>query len=373
MNTYDKTILNTLRPSDLTAYLRAFDWQEVQRNEKATVWIQRQDNEEFEILLPLQRDVRDFSIRMSEVLSTLSVFEQRSPTAVLNDLKTVTGADVIRVCVQNDTLPLNDGVLLMQHAKNLLLAAACATVDYRAYFAPRKASEVTDYLQKIYLGQTEQGSYVVRLISPVNPQLRYQTNNQLSMFALEPPFERRVVQTLMQSLSALQKAALQASHSSDFTPFQDAVRQGVSANLCEAVYGMSARRYGLDINVTWSYARPPDKQIPNRVLFSDETMHIIDEAGRLFRATSPQESFELEGLVISLHREKENSRGVATIMGFIERRHRKVRVELDEKDYMLAIQAHKENIPVYCEGELVREGRSFILSHPRNFILEPDE
>jgi hypothetical protein len=128
MNTYDKTILNTLRPSDLTAYLRAFDWQEVQRNEKATVWIQRQDNEEFEILLPLQRDVRDFSIRMSEVLSTLSVFEQRSPTAVLNDLKTVTGADVIRVCVQNDTLPLNDGVLLMQHAKNLLLAAACATV-----------------------------------------------------------------------------------------------------------------------------------------------------------------------------------------------------------------------------------------------------
>ena len=50
-----------------------------------------------------------------------------------------------------------------------------------------------------------------------------------------------------------------------------------------------------------------------------------------------------------------------------------MRVELEAKDYSSAIQAHKENIPVFCEGELVREGRSFILRHPRNFTLEPDE
>jgi len=376
-NTYDKTILNALRPSDWTIYLRTHNWQEIQRNDKAATWVQRQDNEEFEILLPLDRDLRDFSVRLNEVLNTLSIFEQRAPTAVLTDLKTVTSADVIRVCVQDShntsTIPLEDGVLLMQRARDMLLAAACATVDSRAYFAPRKPNEVTDYLQQVRLGQTEQDSYVVRLISPVNPQLHYK--NQLSMLTLPPPFERRVVQTLMRSLSALQKAAKTATHTCDFAPFQEAVHQGVSANLCEAVIGMSGQQKSrnLDINVAWSYARPTEEPIPNRVLLSFETMHLIEEASRLFRATSPQEDKQIEGLVISLHREKETTTGVVTIMAFLEGRHRKVRVELEAKDYGSAIQAHKENIPVFCEGELVREGRSFILRHPRNFTLEPDE
>jgi len=179
----------------------------------------------------------------------------------------------------------------------------------------------------------------------------------------------------MQSLSALQKAAEIASHSSDFTPFQDAVRQGVNANLCEAVIGMSGyqKNRNLEINVLWSYTRTAEKAIPNRVSLSVETMDIIEEAGRLFRATSPQEDQQIEGLVISLHREKEKTTGLVTIMAFVEGRHRKVRVTLDEKDYDKAIQAHKEHIPVSCEGELIKEARSFILNHPRNFRLEPDE
>ncbi len=374
-NTYEKTILKALRPSDWTTYLRTHNWQEVQRDDKAAIWVQRQENEEFEILLPLDRDLRDFSIRLNEVLNTLSIFEQRTPIAVLTDLETVTSADVIRVCVQDysNTLPLDDGVLLMQRARDMLLAAACATVDSRAYFAPRKNNEVTDYLQQVRLGQTEQDSYVVRLISPVNPQLHY--NNQLSMLSLAPPFERRVVQTLMRSLSALQKAAKTAIHTCDFAPFQAAVPQGVSANLCEAVIGMSGRqkKRHLDINVAWSYARPTEEPIPNRVFLPFETMHVIEEAGRLFRATSPQEDKQIEGLVIALHRDKETSTGVVTIMAFLEGRHRKVRVELEGKDYGSAIQAHKENRVVSCEGELVREGRSVILKHPINFTLEDDE
>ncbi|MEK8016259.1 MAG: hypothetical protein VSS75_005275 [Candidatus Parabeggiatoa sp.] len=374
-NTYEKTILNALRPSDWTTYLRTHNWQEVQRNDKAATWVQRQDNEEFEILLPLDRDLRDFSIRLNEVLNTLSIFEQRAPIAVLTDLETVTSADVIRVCVQDNsnTLPLDDGVLLMQRARDMLLAAACATVDSRAYFAPRKHNEVIDYLQQVRLGQTDQDSYVVRLISPVNPQLHY--NNQLSMLSLAPPFERRVVQTLMRSLSALQKAAKTAIHTCDFAPFQAAVREGVSANLCEAVIGMSGRqkKRHLDINVAWSYARPTEEPIPNRVFLPFETMHVIEEAGRLFRASTPQEDKLIEGLVIALHRDKETTTGVVTIMAFLDGRHRKVRVELEEKDYESAIQAHKENRVVSCEGQLVREGRSVILKHPRNFTLEDDE
>jgi hypothetical protein len=378
-NLYDKTTLKSLRLSDWTTYLRTHGWQEAQRNDKAAFWRQYQDNEAYEVLMPLRYDLADFSPRISEALDTLSIFEQRSPAAVLSDLKTVTSADVIRVCVQDNsntsTIPLDDGVLLIQRARDMLTSAACATVNTRAYFASRKPSEVTNYLQQVSLGQTEPGGYVVKLISPVNPQLYYQSNNQLNLLVVEPPYQRRVVQTLMQSLSALQKAAEIASHSSDFTPFQDAVRQGVNANLCEAVIGMSGyqKTRNLEVNVLWSYARTAEKTIPDRVSLSFETMDIIEEAGRLFRATSSQEDQQIEGLVISLHREKEKTTGLVTIMAFMDGKHRKVRVELDDKDYDKAIQAHKEHIPIFCEGELIKEARSFLLNHPRNFCLEPDE
>ncbi|MDM8558410.1 hypothetical protein [Candidatus Parabeggiatoa sp. HSG14] len=378
-NLYDKTTLKGLRLSDWTTYLRTHGWQEAQRNDKATFWRQYQDNEAYEVLMPLRYDLADFSPRIREALDTLSIFEQRSSVAVLSDLKTVTSADVIRVCVQDNsntsTIPLDDGVLLIQRARDMLTSAACATVNTRAYFASRKPSEVTNYLQQVSLGQTEPEGYVVKLISPVNPQLHYQSNNQLNLLAVEPPYQRRVVQTLMQSLSALQKAAEIASHSSDFTPFQNAVRQGVNANLCEAVIGMSGyhKTRNLEINVLWSYARTAEKAIPDRVSLSFETMDIIEEAGRLFRATSPQEDQQIEGLVISLHREKEKTTGLVTIMAFVDGRHRKVRAELDNKDYDKAIQAHKEHIPISCEGELIKEARSLILNHPRNFCLEPDE
>ena len=88
-NFYDQTTLKSLRLSDWTTYLRTHGWQEAQRNDKAAFWRQYQDNEAYEVLLPLRHDLDDFSARIREALDTLSIFEQRSPAAVLSDLKTV--------------------------------------------------------------------------------------------------------------------------------------------------------------------------------------------------------------------------------------------------------------------------------------------
>ena len=72
----------------------------------------------------------------------------------------------------NGSVLLDEGVELVSQAREMLLAAACATTTpqpvYRAG-ANRKAGE---YMKRVRLGQTEHGSFAVTLMAPVPPMLQ---------------------------------------------------------------------------------------------------------------------------------------------------------------------------------------------------------
>ena len=57
----------------------------------------------------------------------------------------------------------------MERARDLVLAAACAAITKRAYFATRKPTKATDYLSRVRMGQTERGSYVLTIRSDGMP------------------------------------------------------------------------------------------------------------------------------------------------------------------------------------------------------------
>jgi hypothetical protein len=99
---------------------------------------------------------------------------------------------------------------------------------------------------------------------------------------------------------------------------------------------------------------------------------MIQEAGRVLRATSPIEDFELEGVVITLTRPAVEEVGTVTVLGFVDERTRRVKMKLREPEYQIAVRAHGERIPITCVGTLVQDGRSFLLDQPRDFQLAPD-
>jgi hypothetical protein len=55
---------------------------------------------------------------------------------------------------------------------------------------------------------------------------------------------------------------------------------GVSANLCEAVAGLSAvsPADGLDIRIAWSRTRPAASSIPSRIVLGSDSIPLIQEA-----------------------------------------------------------------------------------------------
>jgi hypothetical protein len=238
----DLDTLRSLKPLELVQYLRAKGWQQGgDLGTKATLWV-RADGGADEIVLPKRRDFGDFDLRMSEVLKTLAKTETRSQLDILRDVQT-TSADLVRLRAPardavDGSMPIEAAVSFVESARDLMLAAACAAIDKRSYFATRKAQQATDYLQRVRMGQTERGSFVLTILSPVPPTLK---SEQSALFPVEPPdpYERTVTRTLARSLSAVSAAAETAAAQGDMQPFIDAVQWGVSANLCEAIVRIS--------------------------------------------------------------------------------------------------------------------------------------
>lgn len=377
----DPDALRALGPLDLTAYLRSTGWRQVDRlADKGVVWTWSSTNGgEFEILLPLSRDLADFVPRMADALSTLERSEKRSRLEILRDLTTAP-ADVIRICAQqaearDGTIPLDDGVELVQRARDMLMAAACAAVQPRAYFPTRKPAEAVAYMARVRLGQTERGSYVMTLLSRVPPSLEPAKSGQTHL-DVEEPFERKVTQTLARALTAVRQAAQDWATTGHFEAFQNAVQKGVSANLCEALAGMaggSGVADGLEVSFTWSRLRPLETDEPRRISLSADTIPVVQEAARIFRETSPRADFDLVGVVISLHRPDPQQPGRVTVLGFVDQAARRVGLELAGSDYELAIQAHRDHRPIRCLGQLVKIGHQFELQKPHHLEFAADE
>jgi hypothetical protein len=325
----------------------------------------------------MRRELGDFSLRISEVLAALEKVEGRSQLEIIRDLQAVS-SDLIRIRapsrdMADGTIPLEAAVLFIEHARDLVLAAACAAIDKREYFATRKPSQATEYLERVRMGQTERGSFVLTLLSPVAPQ--FKPSEAPSLFPLDPaePYERSVTRTLATSLAAVRVAATAAATQGDMKPFSDAVEKGVSANLCQAIVGLAnaSPSDGLEIGVSWSPSRGVPSDLPGRVSLAPDAMPWIEEAARAFRERYVVEDFELEGAVIRLARDGDSSERI-TVAGQVESRARKVTIDLSASDYQTAIRAHADVAIVRCTGELVKEGRSFRLQNPRHFKVVGD-
>jgi hypothetical protein len=281
----DPDTLRNLRPLDVVAYLRAKGWRkEADLDDKGSLWFNSADGTEVDVTLPMRRDLADYALRMGELLRNLSVAEQRSELEILRDLATTT-ADLIRVRAQshitgNGTLPLQQAVTFVERSRDMMLSAACAALDKRAYFAKRKPQQAMDYLQELRMGQSEEGSYILTILSPVAPGLRAQGE----LLPMEP-YGRLVVRTLVEALDALEQAARSAVTNGEMAPFTEAVSQGVSANLCEAVVGLAqvSSTEALDVQVSWSRARQPVEQMAQtRLRLGSDSIPIIGEAARYF-------------------------------------------------------------------------------------------
>lgn len=372
----DPESVSVLRPLEVASYLRASGWLQAEAHEgRYAIWTKDDD---YEALLPLRHDVRDYALRMGDLLGLLSKVEDRSQLSVLSDLL-VTGADVVRVRIADDDLadgsmPIEEHTRTAQKTRDLFMAAACSAIERKAVWHKRKPDQAVNYLRGVRVGQTERGSYVLTVISKVPPRL---TTGQAAMEFVDDdqPYERKVTANLALSLAAAERAAEAAAATGSLESFNQAVREGVSANLCEALVGLATdtdTNRAIDFSFSWSRNRPAANQTLSRIVIAHDRVPYLQEAARQLRESAPINDFEIEGPVVKLERAEGSPSGFVTVYGLVEDSAKRVRVELSEDQYNLAIAAHRDGVDVQCTGQLVREGRGYVLKQPTGFAQAAD-
>lgn len=370
----DPELLSSIGTADLNAYLAIHGWAEQRRSGRyATVWVRRGSRGRAAVLVPTTGDVDDYADRVADLLAALEDEEERSQIAIVHDLQAIF-ADVLRVPAtdagSSGSISIERGTTLVERAKEMVLAAARAAVEPKALYGPKRPAKVRDYLDSVRLGQTERGSYVLTVHSPVPkvPQFSFEAMS-VELTEVNDPFSRQATRTLARALASMTAAAELAVHRDDISVFEEAVREGVSANLCSAVVGLAEATAAEHVTVhfSWSPTRPVADDIPVRVDIPRRVVGVIAAAETHFRERSPREGFEIEGLVVGLERPENAQIGRVKVHTQVDGAYRMVLLELADADYRTASSAHADREPIRCVGELVKEGKSYQLRVPHGF------
>lgn len=387
-NIQDIDIIKSINPLEVAGYLTTQGWQQKsQINDIASIWtLEVGQGENVEILLPLNPDFRDFTTRMLEVLQNLEIVEHRSQLEIINNLKTPL-AEIIQISVNhseiiNGSIPISQGVQLFESAKKLMWSAASSAVEPRPYFKG-SFSEVTDYMQKLRLGHTKEGSYVLTIISPL----------QVENYQSEDCFERKVTKTLFQALNIISLAPEQKLSERE-NILDEAIEEGVSANLCDALSHMinTASEPNLSFNLTGSKIIERTSNFPLEIKLNKQILPIITEVKNKLKSRTanlgrnkksiqqhtlilPLSSQKLlfrstiTGLVIKLEWFGGDEKAKVIVITMIENREEEVVIEVNRQDYLIAIQANLDQLPIICNGSLIEENEQLIVREVQKFSI----
>lgn len=366
---FPKSLLKLITPQQVRSYALAKGWQRVAAVNGDIALFQHPGGNFDQLIVPMDESLDDYGKRLREVVGNLAEFEARPAAEVLTDL-IAPESDTLRYRVASlatgrGSIPLVDGIRLLDGAKRSILAASCSVVNPVAHHPRMSRAEAQQLLCACHLGQTENESYAISVSCP----LRAVEQDQPLLPGHEP-FTRRAVSLLMRSISRLVSAI-----ESDNIPsvFQAGPQQpALSANLCDALLQMQPQEEGshLDIKASWAATLPAQAPIPAAVRIKHEYFPIIGDVFKELQAEKAPESSLFVGYVDTLNGQPDGEgrmQGDATISIVHEEELRKAHVELNPKDYQVAIHAHSIAGAVKFKGILHLGRRTHRISNISEF------
>ena len=352
---FDDPEILSAQPQQISEYLLSRGWVlEEQVDDKATVW--DLPTAGAEVWLPLRRELRDYGHLIGELFATLQAVEQRSIRSIVQDLS-LTWADVSRFRIATDlfatsSLPLSQGVTAVRTARDVISAAARWLQDPRSAYYARPTGKVSQFLRGLRLGQTEVGSYVVTVISP--------------LVIDEAQFARDSMVQVFRSVASVRQAALRANETLSMEPFN--VAEGVSANLCDALVslGEASPDNAVEVNFSWSRRLGGEVRQREFITLDSAVIRTLVPAAEHLREQEPVPEMQITGDVRTLtDRSEEHSQSEVTLLGQIEGRLRSVHFVLRGAERQAAIEAFERRLPVVVVGTLDMSGTPYRMTQVR--------
>jgi hypothetical protein len=354
--TVDEELFRALQPFEVTTYLQTAGWTRVDEWEKGSTWSRQADGRERVVDVPNDRRFSDYPMLISDTVAAIAEVEGRTVMDVFTDLSEIS-CDVVRVRVQSSQtatgrISLPQAERLVHGARDMMTAAACAAIEPRPVYDFRREGAARQYVSdRVFLGQSQRGSYVVAVLSEV----------PLTLALDDRPFERRVTTRLLAALDAVKAAVVESRQArGDVTVFQTYVASGVSANLCGAIAEMSPGQPDgvVQVGFSWSPVHRQTELERRSLSFDRRDAEVIREAVQALIELSPLANYEVVGLIVKCERSRPDQPGMVTISTIIDDQLSTVTTRLAGDAYQFALEAHGLGRRVRLVGTRRKRGRA---------------
>ena len=276
-----------LRPLQVRNYAESRRWEPVS-GIRGRLWVLRHPEQHLrQVQIPMDAEDPGFAEAMLIMAGRFAELEGRETDEVLSDLQHP-DADTLRVRVltgeaRSGQLPLADDINLREGARRALLAAASSVVSPALHHPRLSRSQAEQLVKSCLAGQTEQGSYVVKIVCPLDaveePQTLFETT----------PFVRRTTRLLMEATSELVES-IERDQIDEFLE-RDGRQPKVSWNLCDALLRMRPSEGGkVQLSINWAAdpSVPPPVGVPARVSLPAEYFPRVEKVANALRPPAAQ-------------------------------------------------------------------------------------
>lgn len=364
-------------PDQLAAFLAAQGWVKGAKNELQHTWLKKAHDAVLgHLALPQRPQLGDYPGLVALALDRFARVEDLPVSEVVEDVATL-NFDTVRVRLEGglhdqNRVRLVDASDLMQGVRQMFFAGAAGVEKRQAVYGGRSTSRVETYLQALEIAPPEPGSFVVKVLAPLEVGL--EKYEQATLTGPADPFSRQATTGMLQTVEATIEAAESARKTGNIEVFKDHVQEGVSANICEALAHVTGGNPVVSVSVgaSWSARRPTNFTPPRKAVVPGVLLPFIERAAPILRGKRPDDPVTVIGLVHLLKEDKSSTSQVVGIANLTPHGPRKVRVTLSPAQYKRAIDAHGSDFMVQVMGVVKLHGNLSYIDDPMEFeVLGP--
>jgi hypothetical protein len=314
------------------------------------------------VLIPLDRAAADFQLLMRSALLQLS--RQRDFwTRSLYPRIALSSSDEFRFRKESRApsglISWRSGERLIESARRTLLAGAKYYLGPERHFVNRHGRFASRYLDRVMMGQTAPGSYIVTALAPPDDQVSLKPSTDAFPSAWDPGAIRlrTVNEAVAHAVGATVEALEHYRSSGSLAGFESGVVDGISYEMTNAIIGIAANADEADLTIEWDKASAVPVGLESHFEFYASDVPPLTQAAIRLAEDQSIAQVSIIGRVHLLAKKQAGSPGVFGVDSLQSTGPRKVRVRLaDDEDYHEAIRAHEEDLAIQVSGRLEKEG-----------------
>jgi hypothetical protein len=362
MNLKTQRFINEYNYIQFSSFIETLGWfKDSEYNDLFSIWhVSKDESDENELTLPKIREVKNIDSTLADVLDNLACYYKKNTTDVI-DQYNLTFTDKLKFQIKSNLtkdglIPLSEGIKLIENSKELIVSSMMAARKKKKNYIGQRPDFINDIIERVDLGQTEEGSYIINLFIPN----RVYSDEEFPLLG-DDSFSRKSVKTIESAANTILAKIEEYEITNDMTIFDNAVESGVSSNFCYAISEMCGEgKSDLRIIIQKNNGLKNDYD-SSEIVIPKEKSPIIKLIGDYYRKDLIEEDFLLKGIVTKLHQEPGQVGGEISLTAIIEDKLKRIKMMLNEVNYLTALEAHRKKLEFICRGTLIQREKITML------------